>query len=193
MAVVCLCVIAYAVLIIRDFFALYKKNVLSLIFFISGVVLLTFCTLFVTSTSNVVSVFENNPIFFIVMAILAGVFLLLLLYSLVFVLPAKDTYVEVNDLKLVDTGMYALCRHPGVIWLALFFLFAWLALDNVVMLWLGLTSTLLDIVYVIIQDIYIFPKTIEGYCEYKKYTPFLVPDVKSVRRAIMTRKKHVKR
>lgn len=28
---------------------------------------------------------------------------------------------------LVDTGVYALCRHPGVLWLGGFYLFAWLA------------------------------------------------------------------
>ena len=189
MIVVYLCAAAYAVLITSDFLALYQKNTLSLILFIDGIILLTFCTFFAVWKSDVVSVFKQKPIYCIVMAILAVFFLFLFFYSLFFVLPVKETYVGSNDLKLVDTGMYALCRHPGVIWLTLFFLFAWLSVNDRMMLWLGLASTGLDIIYVIVQDIFIFPKTIEGYDEYKKYTPFLIPNAKSIKRAIETREK----
>ena len=50
---------------------------------------------------------------------LAAVFLALMVYTLFFALPFSATYLEENAPRKAYTGgMYALCRHPGVLWFA---------------------------------------------------------------------------
>ena len=50
-------------------------------------------------------------------------FLLLLIYALFFALPFQETYVVQNvGNKVCAQGMYALCRHPGVLWFTGFYL-----------------------------------------------------------------------
>ena len=49
----------------------------------------------------------------------AILFLGLLIYTLFFALPFDETYVKENHERLAYTeGVYALCRHPGVLWFA---------------------------------------------------------------------------
>ncbi|MEG0755259.1 MAG: hypothetical protein RR450_02585 [Oscillospiraceae bacterium] len=49
------------------------------------------------------------------------------------------------------------------------------------MLWAFLLFTAADVLYVVIQDRYIFPKTLSGYADYQKTTPFLIPTPTSLR------------
>ena len=52
----------------------------------------------------------------------AILFLGLLIYTLFFALPFDETYVKENHERLAYTeGVYALCRHPGVLWFAGFY------------------------------------------------------------------------
>lgn len=52
----------------------------------------------------------------------ALLFLGLLIYTLFFALPFDETYVKENHERLAYTeGVYALCRHPGVLWFAGFY------------------------------------------------------------------------
>ena len=186
MVAVYLCLAAYTIFIASDFVSLVIQGKLPSILFWIGMVILISATVYVISTSDLVSVFQQNHALAIAMAVIAVIFLGLFTHSLFSVLLANATDIKSEKRQLADTGVYALCRHPGVIWLTLFFLFAWLFADNIMMLWLGISNTVMDIVYVTIQDIFIFPKTISGYDEYKKYTPFLIPNVRSVKRAIET-------
>ena len=62
--------------------------------------------------------------FFISAVFLAAalLFLGLLIYTLFFALPFDETYVKENHERLAYTeGVYALCRHPGVLWFAGFY------------------------------------------------------------------------
>lgn len=116
---------------------------------------------------------------------LAVIALILLLYSLFFPLPFTTTYIETEKANtVVDTGMYALCRHPGVIWFGLFCLFLWLASGKMIMLWAGITWTLMDILLVYVEDRWIFPRILKGYEQYKMCVPFLIPNSSSVKRCI---------
>ena len=46
-------------------------------------------------------------------------FLVLLVYTLFFALPFHDTYIHGTTApSLCRSGVYALCRHPGVLWLS---------------------------------------------------------------------------
>jgi protein-S-isoprenylcysteine O-methyltransferase Ste14 len=60
----------------------------------------------------------------LIFSLLAVVSLALLLYSLFFALPFDQTYLQINQANtVIDSGMYALCRHPGVIWFFCFYLY----------------------------------------------------------------------
>lgn len=107
-------------------------------------------------------------------------FFILLIYTLFFALPFDETYVKDSQLRPAYTeGVYALCRHPGVLWFAGLYLCLWGAdgaaahgiFYSVMIFW--------NILYIIFQDFYVFPKTFSNYAEYKKSTPFLIPNKKS--------------
>lgn len=119
----------------------------------------------------------------------AAVFLVLLIYTLFFALPFEVTYVkpESEKAKVYDKGMYALCRHPGVLWLFLFYLCLGSAFAPSELWKTGLFYSLLDLLYVIVQDLWTFPHSFADYGGYQKKTPFLIPDRKSIRRALSGR------
>lgn len=148
------------------------------------------CALLLVATAGLIGampkeVFEK-PRFYI-FSVLGLAFLCLLVYTLFFALPFKKTYVKEDGKPTVYTsGIYALCRHPGVLWLTLFYGFMWLATAQTIMLWAFLLFSLLDLIYVILQDKWIFPITLNGYEAYQKSTPFLIPTYRSFRRCFQT-------
>ena len=95
-------------------------------------------------------------------------------------LPPKATGLR----PLIDTGMFALCRHPGVLWLGLVYLALWGLLGGSALLWAFMLFFALDVLYVLWQDIWLFPRSIAGYAAYRQRTPFLVPTPRSVRAGI---------
>ena len=110
------------------------------------------------------------------------VFLGLLIYTLFFALPFDQTYLEESRKRLAYTeGMYGLSRHPGVLWFTGLYLCLW-GLSGFV--WEGIFfifMILCNVLYVIFQDIWTFPRTFTNYSDYKKKTPFLIPDKESIR------------
>lgn len=68
----------------------------------------------------------------------------------------------------------------------LMYLCLYLAFQNETMLFMLIGFNLLNIGYVILQDIIIFPKQFVDYDKYKKIVPFLVPTIKSIRSCIRT-------
>lgn len=112
---------------------------------------------------------------------------LLLIYSLFIEIPFHQTYAEsgVGD-RLVTTGTYALCRHPGVLWYG-FFLVALLLVSHAQLLLLaGPIWLLMDVAHVGIQDTYYFPRMFPKYREYQQDTPMLLPTATSLRRCWRT-------
>lgn len=119
--------------------------------------------------------------------VLAAISLALEVYTLFFALPFTETYVRQNGKPVVyDGGVYALCRHPGVLWLALFYLFLWLAFGGIWLLAAAVVFTGLDVAYVVLQDRWTFPRTFTDYGEYQKSTPFLLPTGASIKRCVHT-------
>lgn len=118
---------------------------------------------------------------------LALVSLLLLVYSVFFaVKPRQEDRQSCPPEKqpLSCRGMYALCRHPGVLWLGAFYGFMALAFMSPLWLLAFLLFTAGDVLYVYCQDRWIFPYTIDRYREYQKATPFLIPTVSSAKEMI---------
>jgi protein-S-isoprenylcysteine O-methyltransferase Ste14 len=151
--------------------------------FLFGIVLISFCTIALLFGN-----FKNNeiPAFWQWSAgMLSFVSLLLMVYTLFMGIPFTKTYIETNKGNtVVNTGMYALCRHPGVIWFFFFYFFLGLASGKISLLWAAGVWTIMDIIYVYIQDRWIFTIILEDYQSYQKQVPFLIPDLISIRNCI---------
>lgn len=158
--------------------------------FIAGIILIFASTSWVIFTVDIKIVFERSPLLKILEFAAAAGFFILFLCALFVSLPVKKTYITMRDQEVADTGLYALCRHPGTLFLMLFYLFCGLALDSGMMLWVGLSNSAFNIITTVLQDIWVFPTTIGRYNEYKKTTPFLVPTWKSVVSMTKTRDNH---
>jgi protein-S-isoprenylcysteine O-methyltransferase Ste14/DNA-binding XRE family transcriptional regulator len=121
------------------------------------------------------------------LAVLAVVFLALMVYTLFFALPFSATYLEENAPRKAYTGgMYALCRHPGVLWFAGAYLCLGLLLGTPKAAVFALVMTGLNIAYVLFQDRWTFPQSFVNYEEYRRTTPFLLPTPGSAVRCVRT-------
>jgi protein-S-isoprenylcysteine O-methyltransferase Ste14 len=105
----------------------------------------------------------------------------LLAYSLFINLPFRKTYVAtgVGD-KLVVTGLYSLVRHPGVHWFIITMLALILVTRSQLMLIACPVFILLDIILVVIQDKFFFGRMFPDYDRYRRETPMLLPNRKSI-------------
>lgn len=104
-----------------------------------------------------------------------------LVYSLFINLPFRNTYMAAGvGERLITSGLYALVRHPGVPWFVIVMLS--LILVSGSRLWLAAAPVwiALDILLVVIQDRLFFGRMFPGYDSYRRQTPMLVPNRKSI-------------
>jgi len=141
--------------------------------FPAGIVILLFSSVKIAVDAVVVYDFgyKMTALFWIV----AFAFFAVLIYTLFFAVPFDSAYVQGSKQKLKTNGVYGMCRHPGVLFLAGVYVFVALALGKRDLLVGGAFFTFCNVIYVIIQDRYIFPRVFEGYDEYKRTTHFLLP------------------
>ena len=110
---------------------------------------------------------------------LAAVFLALLVYTLFFALPVEASYAKPGEKRSAcTTGVYALCRHPGVLWFTGLYLCLWLCTG--LPLWEAALYSGLNVLLVVFEDRCVFPARLEGYGGYQASTPFLVPNRRSI-------------
>jgi len=142
--------------------------------------------LFVLTSSIIILVIGKTYTIGLSYRILAGTFTLVFLILLVY-----SVLIEVNknndpDNKLITTGTYALSRHPGVIWLLLYYVFGSLLFTNVLLLIAGIVWSIVNIIYVILQERLIFNKIFNDYDLYVETTPMLLPNINSIKKCINT-------
>lgn len=149
---------------------------------------LTLLGTFIRLCAVSVKFFSFTAFWAAVFVLLALGFLALLVYTLFFAIPLRPTYLDNSAQRrfACDTGVYALCRHPGVLWLLLCLLFAGLAAGSPAAIGFSLYISALNVLYVALQDRYIFPKLFSNYSAYQQTTPFLIPSVRSTRRCFET-------
>ena len=113
-----------------------------------------------------------------------------LVYCLFFALPFAETYQDTDGPPAVcDRGVYALCRHPGVLCMLGMYLFWGFGALPATMLRNGLIFSGFNTVYVCFQDRMTFPRTFPDYPDYQKNVPFLIPTGASIRAAWRTRRR----
>lgn len=110
----------------------------------------------------------------------AAVFLALQLYALFGCFPSKNAYGSGEKQSVYDKGIYALCRHPGFLFFA--GMYICLCLGTELPWFTAALYIALDLALVIFEDAVAFPRTLEGYDNYKSSTPFLIPTPKSIKR-----------
>ncbi len=111
----------------------------------------------------------------------------LLIWSLFIEIPFVATYARQGvGNTLVKTGTYALVRHPGVIWYALWLLALALISRGRLMLAAAVIWSVLNALYVWLQEVFLFSKMFPGYPAYQKETPMLVPTRQSAARCLQT-------
>lgn len=118
--------------------------------------------------------------------IFSSLFLVMLIYTLFFALPFEETYVAQEAHRTYDKKMYALCRHPGVLWFAGFYICLWLAFGTKPLLVMAIWFSFLNFCYIVLQDCYTFPRIFFDYVDYQKRVPFLIPNGKSLKRCLDT-------
>lgn len=112
---------------------------------------------------------------------------ILLIYTLFFSLPFDSTYLRHEKERHVYTrGMYALCRHPGVLWFIMLYFSLYFLTGKTTIFIMAIVLSVMNIAYVIFQDIWTFPKLFIDYEEYTNSTPFIIPNFSSINRMFMT-------
>lgn len=109
------------------------------------------------------------------------VFLVLLVYS-VFIEVGLNTYEFSARPELVTNGTYTLVRHPGVIWLFLTYVFGAIYFANGLLLLTAFVWTMVNTMYILLQERWILRKLFAEYDRYTSSTPMIIPTITSVRR-----------
>lgn len=170
-------IFAFALFFLSDFNDLYIHSKALVFCFPAGVVMLAASS--VALAIRGISLLPSG--IRIIFAVFAVVFFILEIYSLFFALPVGDSYSQPGKKRTaMTTGVYALCRHPGVLWFAVMFFCLCPAFDFPI--YAALTFSLLDILLAFFEDTVVFPRLIEDYDSYRSTTPFLLPNADSVRR-----------
>jgi len=113
----------------------------------------------------------------------AAIFLGLLIYTLFFAFNSKEAYhTQEKGRPVYTTGVYGICRHPGVLWFAGIYLSLWLM--GGVSFISAVVYTALNVILVWFEDVYVFPATMDGYEKYKTKVPFLIPMIHFRRTAL---------
>ncbi|WKY46511.1 hypothetical protein Q5O24_08940 [Eubacteriaceae bacterium ES3] len=178
MIMISLGVTAFLFFVLYDINSIILKRKLFKQFFFIGIIMLVFSTSWAICSELIKNGFIASRM--IAFGIISIVMLGLLIYTLFFALPFKETYVDGPN-KICQTGIYALCRHPGVLFFAGFYFFIWLAFDSLQLFWMGLIFNICNLIYVIFQDSWTFTNLFEDYKDYQRNTPFLIPNKNSFR------------
>jgi protein-S-isoprenylcysteine O-methyltransferase Ste14 len=106
----------------------------------------------------------------------------LLIYTLFFAISPAAAYGAPGKKRAVCTdGVYALCRHPGVLWFALAYIC--LLLAGGLPPYVVITYIFLNVALVAFEDEFVFPIVLSGYEAYQNKTPFLIPNPESIKTA----------
>ena len=118
--------------------------------------------------------------------VLAALFFLLFIYSVFIEVPFRQAYLGARNGELVDVGTYAMTRHPGVLWAALALVSLVMATASKVLLIATPLWVFMDMTWAYVEDRFYFPRTLEGYADYKMRVPMFIPTASSIREAART-------
>ncbi len=161
---------SFVLLTLFDLNKIYKWHRSFNLLFPLSIILLIYALVMVLISQDHSIAFNSNPWFFTLVIIGA----IEQFYALFFALPASDTYTKLDKVSVVDTGIYGLCRHPGLWGFILMAIGFSLGTGSTLVLWAAILWTAFDFIHILIQDQLIFPYSIDGYSDYQKRVPFLL-------------------
>ena len=165
------------------FYYLYDINSITYHYKIAQSFFMIGSVFLVISTLNIFILYHIKSY---IMLGLSFLFFILLMYTLFFALPFDETYCQDNHQRLAYTkGVYALCRHPGVLWFSFMYILLTFAFKESMIVYTIIMITY-NLIYILLQDFLIFPRTFSNYNEYKKTTPFLIPRIHHIRECFHT-------
>lgn len=106
-----------------------------------------------------------------VMILLSGY---MFFYSTVLEIPHGDISSG-NETGLIETGSYAITRHPGFFWYFILMLSVILLYRDQTVAVVAAALLLMELIVVIVEDWLLFPVIIPGYIEYRQRVPMLFP------------------
>lgn len=170
------CTAAYLLLLLGDISDLSGKCKYLKFSFFAGLLLLSGTTIFYILTGT-----PTLPLPVRAAAIIFSVcFLILTVLSLFGSFPVNEGYGRAGEKRPVyDRKLYALSRHPGVLFLVLFY-FSLIPAFGIPLAF-PILASILDLALALFEDKVVFPAVLTGYSEYRKSTPFLIPTKKSLR------------
>lgn len=179
--------LAFGLMVLSDYAQVLRGRRGAGVLFPAGGVLLVLSTLVLSA--DALRRYDHGP-WSLVCGAGALLMLALLLYTLFFALPAGGSSAvtaQKDELRpLVDTGVFALCRHPGVLFLGGFYACLWGALGGWALGLAFVLFTLLDAAYAAWQGRYVFSRSIRDYAAYRAVTPRFLPTARSLRRCLQT-------
>lgn len=176
MAIIC-ALLGLAVLLAHDFQSIgnLKSRIWRLGFWAGATLWIASVLLLIYSARAEIVVWRA-----VVFGSLTLIFILFEIYALFFALPFEKTYVHTQEKRCVcRRGIYGLCRHPG------FWSFSGICLSlalavNTPSAWIGMgILAVMNLIYIMIQDKWIFIREFSDYVEYQKEVPFLLPNCKN--------------
>lgn len=171
--------VAFGMYFIYDINSFTWKNKILHSFFVGGSLVILAATAGCVTSS--IGTGGGSPVWYAVWGILALSQAVLLIYTLFFALPFGETYVQTDGKPPVyKEGVYSLCRHPGVLWFFFLYLFLAMMAGTGLMAAVCVEYSGLNLLYVWFQDRVTFKRTLYGYEEYQRETPFLIPNRKSI-------------
>jgi len=178
-------VLAFALYLLYDINSYRWQKALPRVFFAAGTLLLAAATaidLWQAAAAGALAA----PVDRVLLAA-AALFGLALIYCLFFALPFSATYTRQSEGRRVyDGGVYALCRHPGILCFFGMYLPLAAAAFPCQLALNGPLFALLDLAYALFQDRVTFPRTFDDYAAYREKVPFLIPTGNSIRMARRT-------
>lgn len=106
---------------------------------------------------------------------------LLLVYSMFLEIPFRRAYLARSPgPTLVQTGTYALVRHPTVLWFAFLLLSLLLATRSRPLLWALPLWIALNIGWMALQERISLRRAFPDYAHYRRTTPMLIPKRQSI-------------
>lgn len=177
-------ILGFVLLFMFDICSLCDKNYLKYFFGISGFLLIFVSTILIVLGSS--SILQINSFVRAIALVLTIISLMLLIYS-VFIEVGRKTYEVENEHALITTGTYALSRHPGVLWMLLLYIFGAIFFQNLLAIYAALIWTIANIIYVSIQERFIFNRIFDNYDKYRESTPMILPNYESIEKFITTK------
>lgn len=171
---------------------IWKNRIADKLFFAGSAAVTVSCVLAVYDAVTAGKSLMDIPPEIKTAALIAGVIsVVLLVYTLFFAIPFRDTYVDSDGAgkrTVCRNGMYALCRHPGVLWFTVAGICICIVFTTRDMLMFTGTVCVMNVLYIMLQDKWTFIHTFSDYEDYRKETPFLIPRISGIVKCFGTMK-----